>query len=121
MAVNFFFHCSNIHITLSYKKDFKLGVVQPHSNQIEKEYEKWNFKNIDVDVYASSPYGNVDVSADQNWIDVTNSFVQFKPDLVYLNCMGMRSAHKDYIHENLNVPVLLAANVTGMIINQILK
>jgi len=52
---------------------------------------------------------------------VKNSFVQFNPDLVYLNCMGMSSAHKDYIHGNLNVPVLLAANVTGMVINQILN
>lgn len=111
----------NLIMDYSNKKDFKLGVVQPHSNQIEKEYEKWNFKNIDADVYASSPYGNPNVSADQSWIDVTNSFEQFKPDLVYLNCMGMRSTHKDYIHENLNVPVLLAANVTGMVINQILK
>ena len=30
-------------------------------------------------------------------------------------------SNKDYIHENLNVPVLLAANVTGMVINQILN
>ena len=111
----------NLIVDYSNKKDFKLGVVQPHSNQIKKEFEKWNSKNIIADVYASSPYGNVNVPADQNWIDVKNSFVQFNPDLVYLNCMGMSSAHKDYIHENLNVPVLLAANVTGMVINQILN
>ncbi len=111
----------NLIVDYSNKKDFKLGVVQPHSNQIKKECEKWNLKNINADVYSSSPYGNVKVSADQNWIDIKNSFEQFNPDLVYLNCMGMRSAHKDYIHENLNVPVLLAANVTGMVINQILN
>ena len=87
----------------------------------KKEFEKWHLKNINADVYSSSPYGNGNVSADQNWIDVKNSFEQFKPDLVYLNCMGMRSDHKNYIHENLNVPVLLAANVTGMVINQILN
>ena len=111
----------NLIVDYSNKKDFKLGVVQPHSNQIKKEFEKWNSMNIVADVYASSPYGNGNVSADQNWIDVKNSFDQFNPDLVYLNCMGMSSAHKDYIHENLNVPVLLAANVTGMVINQILN
>ena len=111
----------NLIMDYANKKDFKLGVVQPHSNQIKKEFEKWNLKNINADVHSSSPYGNCNVSTDQNWIDVKNSFEQFKPDLVYLNCMGMSSDHKNYIHENLNVPVLLAANVTGMVINQILN
>ena len=96
----------NLIMDYANKKDFKLGVVQPHSNQIKKEFEKWNLKNINADVHSSSPYGNCNVSTDQNWIDVKNSFEQFKPDLVYLNCMGMSSDHKNYIHENYSLAIL---------------
>ena len=102
----------------SNKNNFKLGVIQPTSDQIEKEEIKWQSRNIKAEVHATSPY--IDITKNPDWGKIIESFKAFDPDIVYLNCMGMKTEHKNLIQKTLNKPVLLATHITGSVINDLL-
>ncbi|MBO99364.1 MAG: hypothetical protein CL730_03830 [Chloroflexi bacterium] len=102
----------------SNKNNFKLGVIQPTSDQIEKEEIKWKKREIKAEVHATSPYTNI--NNNREWETISKSLKSFDPDLIYLNCMGMKSEHKSFIQKKLNKTVLLATHVTGSVINDLL-
>ena len=102
----------------SNKNNFKLGVIQPTSDQIEKEETKWKKREIKAEVHATSPYTNI--NNNREWETISKSLKSFDPDLIYLNCMGMKSEHKSFIQKKLNKTVLLATHVTGSVINDLL-
>ena len=108
----------NLIMYSSNKTNFKLGVIQPTSDQIQKEEIKWKTRKIQAEVHATTPY--VDTNINKDWPIIINSLNKFEPDIIYLNCMGMKSEHKNLIQKKLNKPALLATHVTGNVINQLI-
>lgn len=95
----------------------KLGVIKPDAGQVEREYQRYLDRGIDVAVTSASPYAGPDRL---RLAREAGDYLQGEGcELIWMTCVGMDEDMRDAVHGVLPRPTILARSVLARIIAEL--